>query len=99
MNFRIRGKSLQKDAVFPFEELDKHQIPSSQVTRMVQEGLIDIKYIVKGKNRVKRDTYIELAVDEQVLLEAIEDLGNQAKKQRLVLEFFRKILGLFYSMT
>lgn len=76
--------------VFPFEELDKHQIPSSQVTRMVQEGLIDIKYIVKGKNRVKRDTYIELAVDEQVLLEAIEDLGNQAKKQRLVLEFFSK---------
>ncbi|MBR7552825.1 primosomal protein N' [Allobacillus sp. GCM10007491] len=74
--------------VFPFEELEKHQIPSSQVTRMIKEGLIDVKYIVKGKNRIKRETYIELAIDEQELLEVIEDLGNRAKKQRLVLEFF-----------
>nr|WP_289037299.1 primosomal protein N' [uncultured Allobacillus sp.] len=76
--------------VFPFEELEKHQIPASQVTRMVQEGLIDVKYSVKGKNRIKRETYIELAIGEHELLEAIEDLGNQAKKQRLVLEFFSK---------
>lgn len=76
--------------VFPFEELENYEIPSSQVTKMVQDGLIDIKYIVKEKNRVKTDTYVTLNLDPHELLETLENFGYQAKKQRMILEHFEE---------
>ncbi|MDV2582591.1 primosomal protein N' [Alkalibacillus haloalkaliphilus] len=73
--------------VFPFNELEESGIKASQISSLVSEGLIEIKYVVKGKNRVKKDTYIEIALEQVKAIEVIEGLGKQAKKQKQVLEY------------
>lgn len=73
--------------VFPFSDLSDSHITDSQVKQYIKEQLIDIKYVVKGKNRVKTYTAVEKAVDDMYILEELENMSLQAKKQREVLTY------------
>ncbi|GAA0460847.1 primosomal protein N' [Alkalibacillus silvisoli] len=73
--------------VFPFEELESAGIKAKEISKFVEEQLIEIKYVVKGKNKVKTDTYVERMVEEVKLIEQLDELGKQAKKQRNVIEY------------
>lgn len=73
--------------VFPFQDLIDAKIPDSQIRRHIEDGIIEINYVVKGKNRVKKDTYAELALSEPDTLEKLAEFSNQAKKQHDILEW------------
>ncbi|PKR78569.1 primosomal protein N' [Halalkalibacillus sediminis] len=73
--------------VFPFQEVEESSVSPHQVTKLVQEELIDIKYNVQRKDQVKTVTYVEPAVEEYVLQEHLEQLSGNARKQREVLAF------------
>ncbi len=83
--------SLQKAAggreVFPFNDLSEAGLTDSQVKQYIKGQLIDIKYVVKGKNRVKTYTAVKKAVDDVNILEELEHLSLNAKKQREVLTY------------
>ncbi|MET3682084.1 primosomal protein N' (replication factor Y) [Alkalibacillus flavidus] len=71
--------------VIPFQDLQDAQIPDSQITKHIEVGDIELKYVVKGKNRVKTDTYVKLALSEPETLEKLDDISKQAKQQRQAL--------------
>ncbi|WP_277673385.1 primosomal protein N' [Piscibacillus halophilus] len=73
--------------VFPFSDIESSTISDQQVKKFIKDQLIDIKYVVKGKNRVKTFTAVEKAVDEVKLMEELETMSAQAKKQREVLAY------------
>ncbi|TFB23261.1 primosomal protein N' [Filobacillus milosensis] len=74
--------------VFPFSELEQSNISDSEVKRYVKNQLIDIKYIVKGKNRIKKQSFVEHNVDLHILMEEAENLSGNAKKQKDILDYF-----------
>ncbi|GEL75928.1 primosomal protein N' [Tenuibacillus multivorans] len=74
--------------VFPFSDLDNSSITHSQVSKYINDQLMDIKYIVKGKNRIKKHTYVEPAQEVHLLMETNENMPGRAKKQKEILEHF-----------
>ncbi|WP_027963139.1 primosomal protein N' [Halalkalibacillus halophilus] len=73
--------------VFPFEDLEQSTIPVKEVKQMIDQQMVEVKYVVKGKEKVKTNTYIDLNITEQAALETIEDMGKRAKKQTQILEY------------
>ncbi|WP_188205755.1 primosomal protein N' [Alkalibacillus aidingensis] len=76
--------------VFLFQELEEANISPQEITQLIKEGQIEVRYVVKGQNRVKTDTYVEHSVDLPRLIEHQEELGKQARKQYDVLDYMIK---------
>ncbi|MGM8214417.1 primosomal protein N' [Bacillaceae bacterium W0354] len=74
--------------VFPFDELVKNAVSNYQVTKLIKENIIDIKYVVKRKNKIKKDTYVERAKEVHLLIEEEEAMSGQAKKQKEIIQYF-----------
>ncbi|RPF56045.1 primosomal protein N' [Aquisalibacillus elongatus] len=79
---------VQGREVFPFSDLEESEINERDIRNLIKDDLIDIKYVVKGKNRVKKHTFVEQALENHMLMEEYENLSAQAKKQKDVLSYF-----------
>lgn len=74
--------------VVPFSDLEKNQISQYQISKLVSENVIDIKYVVKRKNKVKKDIYVKRNKEIHEMLEELDSITPQAKKQKDIIEFF-----------
>src|SRR5690606_36569703 len=74
--------------VVPFSDLEKNQLSQYQISKLVSENVIDIKYVVKRKNKVKKDIYVKRNKEIHEMLEELDSITPQAKKQKDIIEFF-----------
>jgi primosomal protein N' (replication factor Y) (superfamily II helicase) len=74
-------------AVLSFAEFQNSNISYHQLQKAVKEGLIEINYVVKGKESKKKVTWVE-PIDPICLEEAKEDIPVRAKKQHMLINYF-----------
>lgn len=73
--------------VFPFEKITENGISNYQVSKLLDDNLIDIKYVVERKNKVKKETYVTKNKALEFLIEEYDQM-KQAKKQKEILNYF-----------
>ncbi|MDC3412894.1 primosomal protein N' [Terrihalobacillus insolitus] len=71
-----------------YEEFVERKGDYRKLQQAVQEGLIEINYLVKSKETKKKETFITTNLKPFQLEEEIANLSNQATKQKQLLEFF-----------
>jgi len=71
-----------------YEEFTASLISYRQLQKAIQAGDISVKYLVKSKITKKRVTMVSPRKEAHLIEEALVDLPKNARKQRLVLEFF-----------
>jgi len=71
-----------------YEEFTASLISYRQLQKAIQAGDISVKYLVKSKISKKRVTMVSPRKEAHLIEEALVDLPKNARKQRLVLEFF-----------
>lgn len=74
--------------VINFDEITKANIPYRLVQKAIQAGDIYINYIVQSKATKKYITMVRPILEDYQLMEALEDLPKNAKKQRVIIEHF-----------
>ncbi|WP_226578601.1 primosomal protein N' [Halobacillus litoralis] len=75
-------------AVVDFEEFEKSGISYHLLRRHMHEGEVDVHYEVKSRETKKVTTMVEPLVNEIEMEEKLVDLSSQAKKQRMIMEYF-----------
>src|SRR5690625_5268002 len=73
-----------------YEEFTASSISYQQLKKNIEDGDIRIKYLVKSKITKKHVTMISLNQEIHLIEEALLDLPKNARKQRLILEYFLK---------
>jgi len=71
-----------------YEEFTASLISYRQLQKAIQAGDITVKYLVKSRITKKRVTMVSPKKTAHLIEEAIVDLPKNARKQRLVLEYF-----------
>ncbi|MBB6452975.1 primosomal protein N' (replication factor Y) [Salirhabdus euzebyi] len=74
-------------AVVPFSDIDDRQITYYQIQKAIQDGLVEIRYIVKSKETKKKITWVK-PVELWKLEEALLDTPKQAVKQQEIITYF-----------
>jgi len=74
--------------VLPYELLDNSSVSFYQLQKAVQNGDVEINYLVKSKNTQKKVTMIKPNQAPYQLEEALLELPKNAKKQWKLLHFF-----------
>src|SRR5690625_2389706 len=71
-----------------YEEFTASLISYRQLQKAIQAGDITVKYLVKSRITKKRVTMVSPKKTAHLIEEALVDLPKNARKQRLVLEYF-----------
>ncbi|SHF50313.1 primosomal protein N' [Ornithinibacillus halophilus] len=74
--------------VVPYEEFENASVPYSVLQKAIQDGEVTVNYLVKSRVTKKHITMIRPAKDAIMLEEAYEEIPNQAKKQREIIQYF-----------
>lgn len=74
--------------VISFDELADRDFHYKYIQKGVQEGLLEIKYLVKSRETKKTEVWLKLGIELHQLEEVKQDLSKQAKKQHLILDYF-----------
>lgn len=72
----------------PFKEFEASSISYYQLQKLIEAGDISIEYIVKSRITKKHVSMVKPTKDMHLLEEALLDLNKNAKKQKLLLQFF-----------
>jgi primosomal protein N' (replication factor Y) (superfamily II helicase) len=73
--------------VVSFKEIEERGISYTIIQKAMNDGLVEVKYIVKSKETKKQVAWIQ-PLDSWKLEEALVDVSSQAKKQRTIIDFF-----------
>lgn len=72
----------------PFAEFEAATIRYYQLQKLIEAGDIAVDYLVKSRITKKHVTMVKPIKDIHLLEEAVHDLNKNAKKQKLLLQFF-----------
>ncbi|MCA0969254.1 primosomal protein N' [Halobacillus litoralis] len=75
-------------AVIEYEEFEQSGVSYPTLRKHVDDGEVDVHYEVKSRETKKVMRMVEPKLDEIEMDAFLEDLSNQAKKQRAIVEFF-----------
>lgn len=70
-----------------FDELEASDVPLSQFKQSLDDGDLEVIYQVKRKDNIKKQTFVKKVSSTAQLDEYAANLTNQAKKQKLMVEF------------
>ncbi|SDJ73369.1 primosomal protein N' [Sediminibacillus albus] len=77
--------------VIPYEEFIERQGSIKSLQKAIQEGLVEVTYLVKSRETKKLETYIDKHKEAIEIEEIIADLPAQATKQKEILTYMAEV--------
>lgn len=74
-----------------FSEVEASLVPLSELKQLLNDGDIEIIYSVKRRDAIKKQTFVKKICTSAQLDEYAAGLSNQAKKQKLLVEFLHDL--------